>query len=73
MARAQDNPKPDKLESQIIARRTYYLFHCSNGVHLVDLGPQTLNLDADISTLLDDLFPIVSPLRWRGICIEGNV
>jgi hypothetical protein len=50
-----------------------YLFHGTNSIHLINLGSETLDLDTDVCALLDDLLSVVSPLRWRGIRVKGDV
>jgi hypothetical protein len=52
---------------------TTYLFHGSNSVHLVDLRSETLDLDADVGALFDDLLTIVGPLRRRCVCVKRDI
>jgi hypothetical protein len=53
--------------------RLIYLFHGSYSIHLVNLGPEALDFDADISALFDHLLAVISPLRRRCVCVKGDI
>jgi hypothetical protein len=50
-----------------------YFFHGPDGPHLVKLCAESLDLDANVGTLLDDLVTVVSPLRRRRVRVEFDV
>lgn len=52
---------------------TTHLLHRSYSIHLLDLRTNTLDLDADVGALFDDLLSVVSPLGRCGVCIVCDV
>ena len=50
-----------------------YLFDSGNSELLVDFRPDTLDLDTNVSALLDGLIIVVGPMRWCRVCIEFNL
>jgi hypothetical protein len=47
-----------------------YLLHSAHSIHLVHLRSQTLDLDADVSALFNNLLSVVGPLRRCSVRVE---
>lgn len=71
----QDNPVKSEYSETIQMAEEWaaYLFHRAYRVHLVDFGADTLDLDTDVCTLLDNLVCTVCPLRRRCIPLELDI